>query len=166
MTKSLSFDTSTTKSGAAIFKDGKFCDWKLFNYEWIKDVDERTRNMCTALLSFIKEQRPDIIYIEKPKGSGKNVELVHKLSKILGVVYAYTLENNCAYEEVMPSVWRKWVSGFEQGGKSRNELKAEGIRLVKEKYGIEVPCDDVADAILIGEAMMTKYDVSDSELFE
>lgn len=164
MTKLVSLDTSTTNSGYAMYKDGILSDYGSFDYRKIKDIDIRTKKMCTSLLSYLSENKPDIICIEQPKGAGRNVELVRKLAKILGVVYCWALLNASDYEEIMPSVWRKYIPEFNQGKKDREELKAESLRVVKEKYDIEADSDDVSDAILIGQSYINKFD--DEDLFD
>lgn len=174
MVRMAACDTSTTRSGVAIYENGKLKSWKLFDYSKIKDLEERTGKMCTALLSFLGDQKPELLYIEMPRGK-KNVEVVRKLTMVIGAVYGWCLLNNCYFEQIPPSSWRMYLPDFSQGGLEREDLKSEGIALVKKKYGIEVPSDDVSDAILIGEAMIWKYKgaeetkrkrTDDSELFE
>ena len=60
------------------------------------------------------------------------------------------------YHEVMPSVWRKWLPGFDQGKKKREELKKESIQYVKDKLNMSVT-DDEADAINLGTAVLNYY---------
>ena len=120
-----------------------------------KDVETRINEMGKALLSYLKKQKPDIIWIEHPQGQGRNVSMVGKLCEVLGIVRAYAIEKGIDYHEIYPSVWRQYAN-FEQGKKTRNELKQMSIDYVKEHFNIEVS-NDVSDAISIGCAVINYY---------
>lgn len=160
--KMCSIDSSTKITGLAIFTNGKLTAHHLIDHSKIKDVDERSMAMSRSICSYLDEYAPEVIYIEQPKGK-QNIELVRKLSRILGVVMGWAATHNCYYEEVMPSVWRKYIPEFDQGGKERTELKEESIRICKDFFGFQPKSDDEADACLIGYSMLIKYDVD--ELF-
>lgn len=162
-TKYCALDTSTKISGISYWEDGDLKDHVLFDFSKVSDIEERTRYMGKAILSYLDEKSPELIYIEQPKGR-QNVELVRKLSRILGIVMGWTIQHDCYYEEVMPSVWRKWVPEFNQGGKERNELKEESIRVCRELFGFEPKTDDEADCVLLGLAMLNRY--TSEELFD
>lgn len=89
------------------------------------------------------------------------MQLVHTLSKILGVVLGWTISHVCEYHQIMPSEWRKYA-GIKQGKKKREELKAESIAYVKKRYRIDVN-DDVADAISLGDAVCNYYQKLENE---
>lgn len=111
--------------------------------------------MGKALLSYLKKQKPDIIYIEHPQGHGNNVSLVAMICELLGIVRAYAIEKKIEYKELSPSVWRKYC-GFDQGKKKRVELKQMSIDYIKEHYDIEVGNDE-ADAIALGTGVINYY---------
>lgn len=166
MIRLVSLDTSTKKSGCALYVDGELKKWKLLDCSKNTDIDSRINEMGSALLFLLDEWKPDIICIEEPKGSGRNVQLVKNLSEVIGFVRAWSICHDCSYSEVMPSVWRKWVN-LPQGKKKREELKQESIDLVKKRFGIILENDDVCDAILIGAAAINQAEAySDIELFE
>ena len=147
MTRLISIDPSTKASGVATFDDGKLVGYDLFKCN-DTDVESRIHQMGAALLSYLKKNKPDIIYIEHPQGHGSNVALVGMICELLGIVRAYAIEKKIEYKELTPSVWRKYC-GFAQGKKTRKELKQMSIDYVKEHFDVEVS-DDVADAISIG----------------
>lgn len=154
--KFCSIDSSTKKTGMSLFKNGELMESKQVDLADSKLlVEERINAMGKSMWQVLDEWKPELIYIEEPKGEGRNVELVHKLSEVIGIVRAWAIVNDAPIEEVKPSVWRKHV-GITQGRKKREELKADSIALVKEVYDIEVN-DDVADSICIGIAMLRRY---------
>ena len=157
-----SIDSSTSKTGFAIFTSGVLTAHHLIDHSSIKDVDKRSMAMGRSLVSYLDRYSPKIIYIEQPKGHS-NIELVRKLSRILGVVMGWAAMHECYYEEVMPSVWRKYIPEFSQGGKDRPELKEESIRVCEKLFGFEPEDDNVADACNLGQAMLNRY--SDEKLF-
>ena len=156
MARMVGIDSSTKKTGLSLFVDGELKDYCLVDYSKVKDINDRINQMGLGVLSVLGDWLPDMIYIEEPKGEGRNVELVHKLSEILGIVRCWAITHGCYYEEVKPSVWRHDL-GIEQGKKKREELKAASISYVKDKYGIIPETDDVADSICVGAAMVEKY---------
>jgi len=162
-TKMIAMDTSTRRSALAFFVNGKLKDHVIFDYSNIKDIEERTTVMGRSILSYLDDKKPDIVFIEQPKGK-PNMELVRKLSRILGIVMGWAISNKKYYEEVMPSVWRKYLPEFNQGGKNRDELKEESMRIVKKKYGLVLD-DDQCDAINLGDAMLNRYYDEQEELF-
>ena len=151
----VSIDSSTKKTGMALFIGGRMSTYTLIDLSKIKDVNERIDKMCLDIIKQLSKWSPSVVYIEEPKGEGRNVELVRKLSEILGAVRAWCLTHGSDYVEVKPSVWRKYV-GIEQGNKKRDELKQASIDYVYRKHGVVVN-DDVADSICIGSAMINKY---------
>lgn len=157
-----SIDSSTSKTGMAIWSSGVLTDHHLIDCSSIKDVDERSMAMGRSLVSYLDKHSPNVIYIEQPKGHS-NIELVRKLSRILGVVMGWAATHGCYYEEVMPSVWRKYIPEFNQGGKARTELKDESMRVCEELFGFKPLSDDEADACNLGQAMINRY--ADNELF-
>lgn len=151
----VSIDSSTRRTGISLFVDGNLNDFCLIDLSKNSDdTDGRINLMGKEIMGHLDKWRPGAVYIEEPKGHG-NVELVHKLVELLGVTRGWCILNGVYYEEVKPSVWRKYC-GLEQGNKKRAELKAASVEYVKEKYNVEVN-DDVADSICIGDAMLYRY---------
>lgn len=146
-------DSSTSATGVSFFIDGKYSDHVLFDHHKNRDVDERIDNMIHDIIKQLQRWDPDIVWIEQPKGAGSNVEMVRKLSEILGAVRCWCVLKQREYHEIMPSQWRKWLPGYEQGKKNRAELKAESIRYVQERLLFDCT-DDEADSICIGIAVV------------
>ena len=151
----VSLDTSTNKSGCALFVCGQLEEYNLIDLSkmgW--QLDDRINGMGRQLIGMLNHWKPNMVYIEEPKGH-QNIELVRKLSEILGIVRGYCITHDVYSSEIKPSEWRKYCS-LDQGGKKRAELKAASVDYVKNKYGIEVN-DDVSDAICIGDAVINIY---------
>ena len=88
----VSLDTSTNKSGVAFYVDGELADYELIDCSKNKDIDSRMNDMGREILSRLSLYSPTLIYIEQPKGGGQNVEMVRKLSEILGIVRGNTAQ--------------------------------------------------------------------------
>lgn len=150
-----SIDASTKRTGLALFVNGDLNDHALIDISKYKgSTDERIREMGKLIMEYLDEWKPTMVYIEEPKGH-QNVELVRKLSMVLGVVLGWCIDNDAYYQIVQPSVWRQWL-GMDQGNKKREDLKIESIQAVQDMFGITLD-DDTADAINIGVAVLNKY---------
>ena len=154
--KLCSIDSSTSATGMALFVDGNYKKHVLFDYHKNKDVEERINLMIHSIIKQLQEWNPNIVWIEQPKGSGRNVEMVRKLSEILGGVRCWCICKNQEYHEIMPSQWRKWLPGYEQGGKDRKELKEESVKYAKKILNIDLTNDE-ADAVNIGLGVLEYY---------
>ncbi len=165
MTRFVSIDSSTTKTGMAYFEDGVLKEYCLLNHEKNKDIDSRINEMILDIAEQLQRWKPVCVSIEMPKGGGfgkrpqdkafYNVELTRKLAEILGAVRLWCVWKKRDYMEIMPSEWRKWL-GMPQGDKKRGQLKELSIQYVKDTLGIDVG-DDVADAICQGWAVINYY---------
>ena len=82
----VSIDSSTSATGMCLFNDGKYKTHVLFDHHKNKDVNERIDLMIGDISNQLQQWNPDIVWIEQPKGSGRNVEMVRKLSERLGAV--------------------------------------------------------------------------------
>lgn len=155
-TRMVSIDSSTNKTGMALYINGELNDYGLIDLSSSSlDIEPRIFEMGGKMLKALNIWKPEVVYIEQPQGHGRNVSMVRKLSELIGFAKAWAYLNDAYIEEVPPSVWRKYL-GIEQGRKTRNELKEASINAVKDIYGINV-IDDIADAINIGSAMLIKY---------
>ena len=151
----VSLDTSTNKSGCALFVRGQLEEYNLIDLSKMGlQLDDRINEMGRQLIGMLNHWKPSMVFIEEPKGH-QNIELVRKLSEVLGITRGWCIQNGVYYGEIKPSEWRKYC-GLDQGGKKRAELKAASVEYVKTKYGVEVN-DDTADAICIGDAVVNRY---------
>lgn len=104
--------------------------------------------MCLEIIHLLQNYRPDIIVIEK-LNVGRNMAATRILSKIIGVVYSYSIMNdNVFYYEIQSSQWRKQL-GMQKSGRKRDEYKKLSIQYAKDNLGKEVS-DDEADSICAG----------------
>lgn len=149
----ISIDSSTKKSAYAVFDNGEYCTSHLIECEE-ENMDQRFKTMSLNLIHILEANKPDIIYIEDTVVP-RNVQTQRFLTRLQGVVYGYCAINNCEFNAIRPTEWRKLV-GIDQGKKKREELKQEAIGLVKKLFKIDVN-DDEAEAILIGWAAIKLF---------
>lgn len=149
-TKLLSIDSSTTKTGWALFEDGNYIKSSVINLETSKyknNSDQRIKDMCIQITDLLCKYKPDIIVIEK-LNVGRNMVAVRALSKVIGVVYCYSILHDCFYFEIQPSQWRSQL-GMQSSKRKRAEYKILSVDYVKRTLGKEVS-DDEADSICAG----------------
>ena len=161
--KLMSIDESSKITGCALFENGELTNYLVIDKSKLKDSARRLHEMCYALWEQMKAWKPEGIYIEHPQGAGSNVLTVGMLSEIIGTARAYAIENNCEFNEVVPSAWRKMLGIKQGGGKKRAELKQMSIDYVKAVYDIDAT-DDLADAICIGAAVIKDWDRKENEI--
>ena len=149
----VSIDASTTSTGMAIYDDGKYLEHTLIDHHKNKDIENRINQMIKDIISYLQKWQPDIVYIEQPQGK-ENIKISRMIGEILGAVRMWCVLKNKEYNEIPPSVWRKWCPGFKQGGKERSGLKEESIRCANEHFDFEITDDNIADALNIGRAML------------
>ena len=149
----ISIDSSTTSSAYAIFDNGVYKKSSLIICSG--DMDERFKEMSLSFLKIFNKYKPDIIYIEDTVVP-RNVQTQRFLTRLQGVIYSYCILNDCEFNTIRPTEWRKLV-GITQGKKKkRNDLKNEAINLIKEKFNMDVN-DDEAESVLIGLAVINKF---------
>ena len=166
----LSLDTSSTKTGWAVFKNGIYKESGVLDWSRIKDnTEDRLQIMYIDIIQHIQKYEPDILVIEKDiVGSGKrqNMSTINTLVKLIGGVWAYCIqlnmdtpmnfpagEFNIFYVEYTPSEWRSLVGIT---ARKREDCKAASIKRIKDIYNIDVD-DNEADAINIGEAYINEW---------
>lgn len=149
----VTLDTSTNKTGVCVFKNGKYDGHFLIDKSNIKDTPERIKEMSKAILGILQRINPQIIYIEED-ATIRNAKTFRMLMLIQGVAYTWSICNDCEFNVVRPSEWRKPL-GI-NGGK-REELKAKSINYIKDTFNLKVT-DDEADAICIGCSVMKRFE--------
>ena len=81
------------------------------------------------------------------------------LSMILGAVFCICVYYNFNYCSLRPTQWRKAVRGEEEKiPRKRDELKLWSTNKVFELFGIENIDDNIADAILLGQAFINDFE--------
>ena len=154
ITKLISIDSSSTKTGFAIFENAIYQRSGVINLDIASDKkkykgnsDKRIEDMCIAIIDLLQKEQPDIIVIEK-LNVGRNMVAVRALSKIIGVVYCYSILNNCFYFEIQATQWRSKLN-MQSSKRKREEYKALAVQYIKETLGMDVT-DDEADSICAG----------------
>lgn len=150
----LAIDSSTSKSGIAIFKNGAYQESSLLDCTNFKNMEDRFKEMSLKLIHILDKYKPYIIYIEETVVN-RNVAVQRFLTRLQGVIYGYCVLNNCEFNTIRPTSWRK-LAGINQKGKKRDDLKKLAINAVYQRLGIIVG-DDEAEAILIGIAALELY---------
>lgn len=123
-------------------------DYGLIDLHKNTDSESRLKDMAQHIWQLLEFNKPDIIVIEK-LNVGRNLQATRLLSKIIGVVYCYSILNpDVFYFEIQPSQWRRQL-GMQSSKRKRDEYKQLSIQFIKEHFNIEVT-DDVSDAICAG----------------
>lgn len=152
MTKLISFDTSTNKTGYAIYIDGEYQESGVIDCSENKVSRTRINEMIALLYELIERENPQIVVVETTVVT-RNIEAQRNLTYILGAIIGKCVEKKIAYDSLRPTEWRKGVkNNDEKLPRKREELKIWGKEKVFELYGKDVESDDVSDAILIGRA--------------
>lgn len=159
MTTLIAIDSSTSLTGVAIYHDA--CFFKNISLEGIKDRDDediKIEYMMKSILNILNLEKPEIIIIESPTSVKNNPQTQKNLSRIMGAVEAWCILNNCEFNYMFPSQWRKWcikdtsISPPAKGLK-RPELKKWAVMTCKKLYpNSTIKTDDDAECVLIGRA--------------
>lgn len=156
----LSIDSSTKKTGIAVWENGRYRKHYLINYDekdrtkndplkpLCKKMDSRYVLMVKDILKILENYKPSIIYIEDEVVT-RNMNTCRFLFRLQGLIECWCINNDCEFNTVRPTVWRK-ACGFSQGkNKKREQLKEQSVNYIKKMLHLTVT-DDEADAICIG----------------
>ena len=155
--KLLSFDSSTSSTGYAIYLSGQFESYGLLDFKHIKNSEERMGSMIKNIYEVINKEKPQIIVAEMTVVT-RNAQAQRNLTMILGAIQGKCLEDGIFFYLFRPSEWRKLVNkDNEKLSRKRDELKEWSKKKVLEKYGITDINDDISDAILVGQAYINKF---------
>lgn len=165
----ISIDSSTSVTGWAKFENGNFVesgviDLNTYQHKKIykNNLDKRVEDMGLKILELLSYHQPDIIIIEK-LNVGRNMVSVRALSKIIGIVYCYSIMNKCFYYEIQATQWRSKL-GMQSSKVKRDEYKKLSINYVKNNFGIDVISDDESDAICAGIGYIKLFTEDDSNV--
>lgn len=152
-----SVDSSTKKTGISIFVNGDLWKCLLVDCSSIKNMDERFPEMCRSIILLFMEYRPYIVYIEETVVN-RNVSTQRFLTRIQGAVYAWCIFNDCEFNTVRPTEWRKTFNFNSADGKrlTRDQLKEEAVKYIQSHFNISVN-DDIAESICIGLHAMENF---------
>ena len=153
--KLVSIDGSTQKTGIAYFCNGKYVEHILLDFSKDKNMENRFESMSKEIWKKLDDYRPNIIYIEETY-MANNPQTSKILTRLQGVVYAWCINNDCEFNTIRPTSWRKQLN-FQQGKNvKREQLKKQSLQYVLENYRLEVT-DDEADAICISDAVIKMF---------
>ena len=155
--KLISFDTSTSSTGYAVYLSGKFHRYDLLNFKHIKSTEERIKEMILKIYDIIETEKPQIVVAEMTVVT-RNAQAQRNLTMILGAIQGKCLENNIFFSLLRPTEWRKLVNNEkEKLPRKREELKQWSKQKVSDILGINDINDDISDAILIGQAYINRF---------
>lgn len=143
----LALDPSTTSTGWCIYNT------ELDTYEDYGTIKSKAHNAIWRIIEIRKNivelvnvWKPELVVIEDLSVT-RNASTVKLLAGLQIEIEIICEKREYLYQLVRPSEWRK-VVGIK--GQKRKEQKANTIKHVKEKHGIDVN-EDEADAICMGE---------------
>ena len=148
----VTLDTSTTNTGYAVWKNGLLQeDFGVLKPD-TKQLGDNTSRMIRQIHKLLDRVKPDILVVE-----GLNVYNNPKTQEgqtdIIGACYGYAIEHEIWFDRLAPNDWRKLVADDgEKIPRNRNDCKPWDINKLNKLVAIKTDDDDVADAILIGEA--------------
>lgn len=148
-------DTSSTKTGWSYYVNGNFADSGVLNFSKQKNSDIRMQDMVNSIYEKLSTLKVDIVAIETTAVT-RNASSQRMLTMILGAVYGWCVSNNVEFVMFRPSEWRALISK-EKKGRKRDELKQWSVQTVEKLFRKKVS-DDEADAILIAQALVNKYE--------
>ena len=146
--KILALDQSTKITGWSLWEGTKLLKYGVLSSDVHEDNPiERMNKMYALVDGLVADIKPRFIVIEQVQFQN-NYRVYSQLSQLQGVLFAVTFRRNLPFTLIEPTAWKAFF-GVELRGKKRPEQKADTIRLVRERYGVEVS-EDEADAIGIG----------------
>ncbi len=161
MTKMISLDTATVRTGWALWINGILTDHGVIDVSKTKDRTESLDEMVRQLIRLLKDTDPDIVVIEMtvvPTNTGTQ----RLLSEIVGVIRGWCMSQDPIrdFYRLRPSEWRKLIrTPDERVPKSKKDgLKEWDIRKAKEIFGFDPVDDNEADAVLIGQAYKRMFE--------
>lgn len=154
--KLVTIDGSTQKTALTLFVNGEYKNHTLLDFSKDKDMKSRFKSMTKGIWECLNIYMPDIIYIEETYMS-RNAQTMKILTRLQGIVYAWCFNNDCEFNTILPTQWRKYLKFTQSKGAKRQQLKEQSIKYVLENYNLEVT-DDEADSICIGDAVIKMFE--------
>lgn len=152
--KTISIDSSTNKTGYAVWVDGKFQRSGLIDVSKIKDVNKRLPEMMKEITTLLSNEKADLVYVEEMNVT-RNAQVARFLVRLQGAIQYWAVINGKWFETIQPTKWRKYVD-LQSKSRKREDMKQAAIDYIKKNYDLTVN-DDEAEAICIGEAVMKIY---------
>lgn len=144
--KTLAFDQATIISGFATVNNGEVEDYGCISVDRTIGLLERIENIKNNISVLVDKYNPDIVALEDVQLQ-KNPDTFKALSKLLGIIEMYLVELEVPCVVIPCNEWRK---GLGIKGRTREDKKRAAINYVKYVLNIDIPNDDIAEAICIG----------------
>lgn len=163
ITTMVSFDTSSTDTGFAIWKNGKLVRLShldLTNY----NGSNRTNEMIKEIITLLINSSPDIVVVE-----GLTVFNDFKtdsdLAEIIGAIRGHCVYNDIFFDRLFPNEWRGLIADPEEKiPRKRIDCKPWDIKKAQALFMFpSLNNDNVADAGLIGQAYINLWNSEDAE---
>lgn len=175
MKRIMSIDQSTSASGVGFFVDGKLKDYCLIKPKMSKRADEMwveeephlisiimpeadygtTLLRITAIVDQIEKLigqfKPDVVYFEEIFVANRvqNISGFRSLSRLQGFIAHCCWKHQTPYVIVEESKWINSLGTYGRGV-GRTERKADIMKKMNDRYGLNITTDDISDAIAIG----------------
>lgn len=152
----MAVDESIGSTGVAVFKGNKLIATKRIKTKSEQPTQERMTIIEKELREMAEKYKATVFLAEDVYVNKSIMSYKYNLF-IQGMLF--TLSKNvedsiyCLYH---PTHWRKLLN-MDCYGKKRDELKQMDIDYVRDKLGVITDCDDIADAICIGQAYITEW---------
>lgn len=173
--KILALDQSSTSTGLSLFEDGELIDYWLIKPKSSKRADEiyveeldhiisivmpetmysTTLLRITAIVDqiekLIEQFKPDVVYFEEIFVANKvqNISGFRSLSRLQGFIAHCCWKHQTPYVIVEESKWINSLGTYGRGV-GRTERKADIMKKMNDRYGLDITTDDISDAIAIG----------------
>lgn len=156
----LAFDQSTKVTGYSLFVDGQYVDSGVIDLSKDKNTVERSKQMGLAICEQIEGKKPDVVIIEEV-AMQSNAQTLKFLARIQGVAIGFCAAHNIPLHILEPSKWRSALD-FKQGrAVKREELKAQSLDYIKERFGFKNFSEDRCESICINVAAHKIFDLDD-----
>lgn len=152
--KMISIDSSTNKTGFAIWEDGKFIRSGLIDLSSNKDITKRLPEMMKQITTLLSDEKADLVYVEEMNVT-RNAQVARFLVRLQGAIQYWCTINGKWFETIQPTKWRKAID-LKGKSRKREDMKQAAIDLVDTEFGLQVN-DDEAEAICIGQAVLKLY---------
>jgi Holliday junction resolvasome RuvABC endonuclease subunit len=164
----MGIDISTTSLAFSFFRDGNLTKWGKIYIDG-EDPYARSADAYNKFNALCRSAAPSMVVAESSIYVNNN-NVMKQLSMILGCVSASAVNAGSIVKEVPPITWQSYIGNknFTKHEKEkfrsdnpeasdskmkqilREERKQRTISFAKEKFGVVVEDNDVADAISIG----------------
>ena len=148
----IGIDSSTTNCGTAIYENGKLVRTK--NYEFSgRYTLTKLEKITKTFNDLFDELTPDMIILEKP-APVRNSRTLTSLNQVAGAIWGVATAKGIFIDQMHNKTIKKMMDV---------KSKDDAIKVVSERFGMEVETDHEADAVLTVEAYKIHIDENGSE---